>query len=71
MRTRDVQEAMQLQAEFVRNQFAAMQSQAKELGSMTQSAMQKGAENAKGAMNQGMETARQAASDIKDATPGS
>ena len=38
VRAKDVQEAMQLQAEFVRNQFAAMQSQMKEFGSMAQSA---------------------------------
>ena len=36
VRARDVQEAMQLQAEYVRTQFAAMQSQAKELVSVAQ-----------------------------------
>ena len=36
VRARDVQEAMQLQAEYVRTQFAAMQSQAKELVSAAQ-----------------------------------
>ena len=36
VRARDVQEAMQLQAEYVRPQFAAMQSQAKELVSVAQ-----------------------------------
>jgi phasin len=64
VRTRDLQEAMQLQAEFVRSQFAAMQSQAKEFGSMTQSAMQQGAENAKAAMQQGVDTAKGAANDV-------
>ena len=36
VRAKDVQEAMQLQAEFVRNQFAAMQSQMKEFGAAAQ-----------------------------------
>ena len=38
VRAKDVQEAVQLQSEFVRSQFAAMQSQMKEFGSMAQSA---------------------------------
>ena len=42
VRAKDVQEAMQIQAEFARSQFAAMQSQMKEFGAMTQSAMQAG-----------------------------
>jgi phasin len=42
VRAKDVQEAMQIQAEFARSQFAAMQTQIKELGSMAQSAMQAG-----------------------------
>jgi phasin len=39
VRAKDVQEAMQYQAEFVRSQFEAMQSQMKEFGSMAQTAM--------------------------------
>ena len=39
VRSKDVQEAMQAQAEFVRSQFEAMQTQMKEFGSMAQSAM--------------------------------
>jgi phasin len=39
VRARDVQEAMQLQADFVRSQMTAMQSQMKEFGSVAQSAM--------------------------------
>ncbi|MXQ14432.1 phasin [Microvirga makkahensis] len=39
VRAKDVQEAMQIQAEFVRNQFEAMQTQMKEFGSLAQSAM--------------------------------
>ena len=39
VRAKDMQEAMQIQAEFVRSQFEAMQSQMKEFGSMAQSAM--------------------------------
>ena len=39
VRARDIQEAMQIQAEFVRSQFNAMQSQVKEFGTAAQSAM--------------------------------
>jgi phasin len=39
VRAKDMQEAMQIQAEFVRSQFESMQSQMKEFGSMAQSAM--------------------------------
>ncbi|MEZ0172014.1 phasin [Microvirga sp. TS319] len=39
VRAKDMQEAMQIQAEFVRTQFEAMQSQMKEFGSLAQSAM--------------------------------
>jgi phasin len=39
VRAKDVQEAMQAQAEFVRSQFEAMQTQMKEFGSMAQSAI--------------------------------
>lgn len=39
VRAKDMQEAMQIQAEFVRTQFEAMQTQMKEFGSMAQSAM--------------------------------
>jgi phasin len=38
VRAKDMQEAMQYQAEFVRSQFEAMQNQMKEIGSMTQAA---------------------------------
>ncbi|ACA17359.1 phasin [Methylobacterium sp. 4-46] len=64
VRSRDVQEAMQHQAEFLRSQFAAIQSQAKEFGSMTQSAMQQSAENAKAAMQQGVDAAKSATNDV-------
>ncbi|MBX9930971.1 MAG: phasin [Methylobacterium sp.] len=60
VRSRDVQEAMQHQAEFVRNQFAAIQAQAKEFGGLAQSVMQQSAEKAKSAMQQGADQARQA-----------
>nr|WP_301288598.1 phasin [Methylorubrum extorquens] len=60
VRSRDVQEAMQHQAEFVRAQFAAIQAQAKEFGGLAQSAFQQSAENAKSAMQQGAADARQA-----------
>jgi phasin len=39
VRAKDMQEAMQIQAEFVRSQFEAMQTQMKEFGSLAQSAM--------------------------------
>ncbi len=39
VRAKDMQEAMQVQAEFVRSQFEAMQSQMKELGTLAQGAM--------------------------------
>ena len=39
VRSKDIQEAMQHQAEFVRSQFEAMQTQMKEFGTMAQSAM--------------------------------
>ena len=61
VRSKDVQEAMQHQAEFVRSQFAAIQAQAKEFGGLAQSAMQQGAEQAKAAIQEGAETARKAA----------
>ncbi|GJD47418.1 hypothetical protein OPKNFCMD_0125 [Methylobacterium crusticola] len=67
VRSRDLQEAMQHQAEFVRSQFAAMQSQAREFGSLTQSAMQQSAENAKQAMQQGADAARGAMQQGADA----
>ena len=43
VRAKDVQEAMQLQAEFVRNQFAALQEQMREFGSIAQTAAQNAA----------------------------
>ena len=67
VRSRDVQEAMQHQAEFIRSQFAAIQSQAKEFGSMTQSAMQQSAEHTKNAMQQGVSTMQQGAEQAKNA----
>lgn len=39
VRAKDMQEAMQIQAEFVRSQFEAMQTQMKEFGSIAQTAM--------------------------------
>jgi len=39
VRARDMQEAMQIQAEFVRTQFESMQTQMKEFGSLAQNAM--------------------------------
>ena len=42
VRAKDVQEAMQIQAEFVRSQFESMQTQMKEFGSMAQNAVAQG-----------------------------
>ena len=42
VRAKDMQEAMQVQAEFVRSQFESMQTQMKEFGSMAQGAMGQG-----------------------------
>jgi phasin len=67
VRSKDVQEAMQHQAEFVRSQFAAIQSQAKEFGGLAQSAFQEGAERAKSAFQEGAENARKAAEAGADA----
>src|SRR5918995_3658215 len=41
VRAKDMQEAMQVQAEFVHSQFESMQTQMKEFGSVAQSAMNK------------------------------
>ena len=46
IRAKDVQEAVQLQSEFVRSQMAAMQNQMKEFGSLAQSAAQSTADQA-------------------------
>ena len=78
VRSRDIQEAMQHQAEFVRSQFAAIQAQAKEFSGLAQSALQQGAERAKSVMQesadttrkafeQGLNTAQQTAEDAKAA----
>ena len=67
VRSRDMQEAMQHQAEFVRSQFAAIQAQAKEFSGIAQSAMQQGAERAKTAMQQSAEEARKAMEQGQDA----
>lgn len=44
VRAKDVQEAMQLQSEFVRSQFAALQDQMREFGALAQSAAQNAAQ---------------------------
>jgi phasin len=44
VRAKDLQEAMQVQAEFVRSQFESMQTQMKEFGSMAQSAVAQNAQ---------------------------
>ena len=67
VRSRDMQEAMQHQAEFVRTQFAAIQAQAKEFGGLAQTAMQQGAEKAKTVMQESADQARKAMDQGTDA----
>jgi phasin len=61
VRAKDLQEAMQLQSEFVRSQFSAMQAQMKDYGSMAQSAMNQGVRTAQDVASQGMQAGREAA----------
>ena len=58
VRARDVQEAVQLQSEFVRSQFAALQAQMKEFGSIAQSAMSQGVRDAQDVADQASQSAR-------------
>jgi phasin len=48
VRAKDPQEAMQLQAEYVRSQFAAMQAQMREFGAAAQGAVKRAAQSGKG-----------------------
>jgi len=64
---RSFPEAMQLQAEYVRERFAAMQAQAKELGGLAQGAFQQGAERAKSAVQQGVDDTQKAMKQGQDA----
>lgn len=50
--SRDLREAMQVQAEFVRDRFGALQSQARTIGGLAQNATQQGAEQAKAAVQE-------------------
>lgn len=47
VRTKDVQEAMKLQADFIQSQFVALQEQAKEMGTTMQKGASEAAEQAK------------------------
>jgi phasin len=60
VRAKDVQEAMQLQAEFVRNQFAAMQNQMRDFGAIAQSAAQSTANQAREFGSMAQDAARSA-----------
>ncbi|MCJ2060787.1 phasin [Methylobacterium sp. J-048] len=64
---RSLPEALQLQAEYVRERFAAMQAQAKELGGLAQGAFQQGAERARSAVQQGVEDTQKAVKQGQDA----
>ena len=61
VRARDIQEAMQLQGEYVRSQFAAMQGQMKELGDMAQSAARTATSHAAAAASDAAAATRSAA----------
>jgi len=58
VRAKDVQEAVQLQSDFVRSQFAALQSQMRDIGSVAQSAISQGVRNAQDAADQATSGAR-------------
>ena len=64
VRARDVQEAMQLQSEYVRQQVASMQSQAKEFGNIAQSAVKTATSQAQSAASQAASTAQQSVSNF-------
>ena len=77
VRSRDVQEAMQHQAEFVRSQFSAMQNQMREFGGMAKGAMDQASQTARSAaqeaVNQGQQAVnqgQQAADQTGDRGPG-
>jgi phasin len=57
-RARTLQEVMQIQTEYVRSQFGAMQAQAKEFGGMAQGAMQQGAGQVRKVMAEGQDAVR-------------
>ncbi len=70
VRAKDLQEAMQHQAEFVRQQFASMQSQMQEFGSLAQSAMTQGMSQAGQAGGQARATGAAPAGDPGAASRG-
>ena len=61
VRARDLQEAFQLQSDFARNQFAAMQGQMKELGELASTAARTASSHAANAAGQAAAAARNAA----------
>ena len=61
VRAKDIQEAMQLQTDFAKSQFASMQAQLKELGEVAQSAARTAASHASSAATQAAQAARSAA----------
>lgn len=70
VRARDLQEAFQLQSEFTKTQFAAMQGQMKELGEMASSAARTATNQAASAAGQAAATARSAADQATAAMKG-
>ena len=67
VRAKDVQEAMQLQAEFVRNQFAAMQNQMRDFGAIAQAAAQSTANQAREFGSMAQDAARSATGQARGA----
>lgn len=61
VRAKDIQEAISIQTEFAKTQFAAMQTQMRELGEMAQSAARTATEHATNAAKDAAATARAAA----------
>ena len=70
VRARDLQEAFQLQSDYARTQFAAMQAQMKELGEMASSAAKTATNQAANAAGQAAATARSAADQATAALKG-
>ncbi|SFM13645.1 phasin [Methylobacterium pseudosasicola] len=64
---RSYPEALQLQADYVRERFAAIQAQAKDLGGLAQGAFQQGAERARSAVQQGVADTQKAVQQGQDA----
>ena len=65
---KSLKEAMELQSEFTRAQFATIQAQAKELGGMAQKAVQQGKEQARSAAQDPVDQSRMSMEEGDEAT---